>query len=65
MRRKKNLAYKKIRTYMLDGNYFYTPNFRKKSRLLSDLTIKALWKPFDISKQKKSSLEVYLSKWAK
>lgn len=30
---------------MLDGEYFYSPMVRKKVNLLSDLTIKHLWKP--------------------
>jgi len=42
MRLKKHLASKLNKTYMLDGEFFYTPNIRKKTILLADLTIKHL-----------------------
>jgi len=42
MRLKKHLSSKLNKTYMLDGDFFYTPNIRKKTILLADLTIKHL-----------------------
>ena len=63
MRLKKHLASKLNKTYMLDGDFFYTPNIRKKTILLADLTIKHLWKPVLSINKGDTPLERYFKKW--
>ncbi len=63
MRLKKHLAFRLNKTYILEGEFFYTPNFRKKTRLLSDLTIKHLWKPAVAVSKGNTPIERYLNRW--
>jgi hypothetical protein len=65
MRLKKHLALKTTKTYMLEGDFFYGPNFRRKTRLISDLTIKHLWKPAAFANKENTPVERYLNRWAK
>lgn len=64
---KKHLKTFYKKTYMLDGEYFYSPMVRKKVNLLSDLTIKHLWKPIISSDANLTNtpIERYLLRYSK